>query len=135
MALITWEEKMSVKVAEFDKHHQRLVLMINELHEAMVTRKTGDVLRKIVDELIKYTATHFAAEEKYFDQFNYPNALAHKKEHRDFVEKVIDVNRGLNENRVMLSMEIMNFLKDWLINHINGTDKKYSSFFNQKGLK
>jgi len=28
----------------------------------------------------------------------------------------------------------MSFLRDWLVNHINGSDKKYSAFFIEKGV-
>ena len=85
--------------------------------------------------LISYTATHFKTEEKYFDQFGYPETDSHKKEHAAFVKKVTDFKDGFEKGKLGLSVEILNFLSDWLKNHIKKTDMKYSQFFNEKGLK
>jgi len=134
MALIRWENKMSVKVKEIDEQHKKLVNMINELHQAMLERKSKEALGEIIDGLIEYTDTHFKTEQKYFDKFGYPEADTHKKEHQDFVKKVVDFKKGYDEGKLLLSLDIMNFLKDWLVNHIMGSDQKYSDFFNQHGL-
>lgn len=72
MALIQWDDSFSVKVAEIDQQHKRLIVMINELHDAMKQGKGKDALGKIINGLISYTATHFDTEERYFDQFEYP---------------------------------------------------------------
>lgn len=135
MALINWSDSMSVRVAEVDKQHQKLIALINELHDAMRAKKGKEVLGKVIDGLIHYTKTHFSYEEKYFDQFNYPETTTHKKEHNGFVKKVVDFKQGFDDGRTFLSIEITTFLKDWLLKHIQGTDKRYSSFFNEKGLK
>ncbi len=135
MALFDWSDDLSVNVAEIDLEHKKLIAMINELNDAMRERKANEVLGKIIEGLLDYTLTHFAKEENYFEQFNYSSALDHKKEHTAFVEKVKDVQKGFEEGRLLLSLDIMNFLKDWLKNHIQGTDKKYTAHFNENGLK
>ena len=135
MALVNWDGSFSVNVSEIDQQHKRLVMMINELSDAMKQGKGTDILGKIVNELISYTATHFKTEEKYFDQFGYPDTASHKKEHMDFVQKVSDFKDGFEKGQLTLSIEVMNFLSDWLQNHIKDTDMKYSQFFNEKGLK
>ncbi len=135
MALIQWDGSFSVKVAEIDQQHQKLVSMINELNDAMRQGKGKDVLGKIINGLISYTATHFNTEEKYFDRFGYPETDSHKKEHVAFVKKVSEFKNGFEQGKLGLSIEVMNFLSDWLKNHIKLTDMKYSKFFNEKGLK
>jgi hemerythrin len=135
MALIQWNDTFSVKVAEIDQQHQKLVSMINELNDAMKQGKGKDALSKIINGLVSYTVTHFNTEEKYFARFGYPETDSHKKEHAAFVKKVSEFKDGFEKGKISLSIEVMNFLSDWLKNHINGTDKKYSQFFNEKGLK
>ncbi len=133
--MIQWSSSLSVNVAEIDGQHQKLVNMINELDNAMRQGKGKDALGKIVNGLIGYAATHFKTEEKYFDQFGYPEADSHKKEHSDFTKKVSDFKDGFEKSSVGLSIQVMNFLSDWLQKHITGVDKKYGPFFNAKGLK
>ena len=78
---------------------------------------------------------HFATEEKYMQQWNYPGYVHHKGEHTAFVKKVAEFQTKFEVGQAALSIEILTFLKDWVANHINGTDKKYGPFFNKHGLK
>jgi hemerythrin len=134
MPLIDWSAELSVNVAEIDKQHQKLIGMINALNGAMRPGKGKDVLGGIIDELIEYTKAHFSMEERYFDEFMYPGAHAHKREHLEFVKKVSEFRSNFQQGKLGLSIEVMDFLSDWLKKHIMGTDKKYGPFFNEKGL-
>ena len=68
-------------------------------------------------------------------QHSFPAFAAHKAEHDALTAQVIDVQKKYNSGATAaLSMEVMNFLKNWLVKHIMGTDKGYSSFLNEKGL-
>lgn len=134
MALMTWDDKFSVNVKEIDNQHKRLVEMLNELHSAMSVGKGKDALGKVLQSLIDYAASHFATEEKYMTKFNFPGYAQHKTEHDKFVKQVLDFQAGFNSGKLALSTEVLQFLKDWLVKHIQGTDKKYGPFFNEKGL-
>lgn len=134
MPLIQWDDSFSVKIGEIDRQHQKLVNTVNELSDAMRQGKAKDILGKIINELISYTGTHFTAEEKYFDQFAYPETSIHKREHSEFIKKVTDFKNKFDSGAILLSLDIMDFLSNWLQNHIKGADKKYSPFFREKGL-
>lgn len=135
MAYIILDEKYSVGVKESDLQHKKLVELINSLHDAMKEGKGKDVLARVLQELVKYAASHFATEEKYMTQFNYPGYSAHKAEHESFVTKVVDFQKDFDSGKAVMTLEVMSFLKDWLVKHILGTDKKYGPFFNEHGLK
>ncbi|XOF32398.1 MAG: bacteriohemerythrin [Candidatus Electrothrix sp. YB6] len=135
MSLIRWNDSFSVNVVEIDQQHKKLILIINELTDAMKAGKGKDVLGKILEGLISYTASHFKVEEKYFEQLNYPHTAEHKKEHAVFVAKVLDFKEEFESGRVTVSVNILQYLSKWLQTHIKGADMKYSSFFNDNGVQ
>ena len=134
MQLITWNDTMSVKIAEIDKQHQTLVNMINDLHEAMKSGQAKTIMGKLLEDLSNYTVTHFSYEEMLFEKFSYPMSATHKNEHIMFLTKVAGFKAKFESGSVSLSLEIMDFLKNWLLNHIEGTDKQYSAFLNKNGV-
>ena len=135
MALINWDDSFSVKVVEIDDQHKKLVQFINDLNDAMKQGKGKEIIGKVLDELINYTAVHFKTEEKYFDQFNYPETITHKLEHSNLVKKVVEFRTEFQNGRQSMTIDVLNFLVSWLKNHILVEDMKYSIFFNQNGLK
>jgi len=135
MALANWQDSYSVKIDQIDNQHKKLFGYINEIHEAMKNRTTKDELGKIIDKLVNYTVDHFRTEEKYFDMYNYPDKANHKVEHEVFIDRVNTFKDDFTSGKLLVSLEIINFLRDWLVNHINGTDKKYAPFLIEKGVK
>jgi hemerythrin len=135
MALLRWNDSMSVNITEIDQQHQKLIGMINHLNDAMKAGKGKDVTAKIVGGLMTYTKVHFNTEEKLFDQHGYPETAAHKREHAIFVQKVGNFKRDFDADKIGLSVEIMNFLSNWLTKHIMKTDQQYSAFLNAKGVQ
>ena len=101
----------------------------------MKVGKGKNVLGDTLSNLITYTTTHFKTEEKYFDLYSYPDKEAHKIEHKKFTETVTKFKNDFDSGNAIISLEVMNFLKDWLTKHINASDKNYSKFFIEHGLK
>lgn len=134
MAMMEWSAAFSTNVKQFDEQHKKLVGMVNQLHDAMKIGKSGEVLGPILNSLISYTASHFADEERLMKQHGYPDFAAHKAEHDKLTKQVLDLQKQYQTNSTALSMPVMAFLKDWLVNHIQGNDKKYGPFLNGKGV-
>lgn len=134
MALIQWNDALSVGIAGIDQQHQRLVQMINGLNDAMGQGKGKDVIGRIIAELVAYAVTHFRTEEKYFDQFAYPDAANHKREHADFTKRVADFKAQFDAGKLGLSIEVMAFLSNWLQDHIKGSDRRYAPFLRAKAV-
>lgn len=138
MALIEWNDSLKLGVAVVDRQHERLVGIINRLHEATMEGRGTDVISEIMDELIIYTATHFSMEEKYFAQFDYPDAEEHKREHDALIEKVSafanDFEKALRSSRPALAKELLQFLQIWWRYHMMETDSKFVTLFKERGL-
>ena len=134
MTYFTWNEKYSVHIREIDEQHKKLVALINELFEAMKAGQDHEALGKVIAVLLTYAKSHFATEERLMRDYGYPEYLVHKQVHDSLSKKVLDLNAEYQAGKPVLTVQLMNFLKDWLINHILGTDKKYSAFLNSKGV-
>jgi hemerythrin len=129
-----WTTILGVGVSEIDDQHKKLIALINKLHDAMRAGQGKQVLEQTLQELADYTVYHFETEEKYMQQFKYPGYLKHKAAHAAFVKKVTDFQKDFAGNRLNVTLDLMNFLRDWVNNHIRETDKQYSALFNEKGL-
>jgi hemerythrin len=135
MSYLNWSDDFSVNVKEIDEQHKRLVGMINSLHEALVSGHGKEMQGKIIAEMVDYATVHFGTEEKYMRVYKFPGHAGHKAEHDSFSEKAADLKARVDGKGFVLTLTVLNFLKDWLQNHILVTDKQYSSHFNSCGLR
>lgn len=135
MPLMTWNEKLSVGVRQLDDDHKHLVGMVNHLYEGMRAGHAKAVLGPILDELVEYTKVHFGHEEAMFAKTQFPGAVAHKAEHDKLTQQVLDIQTRYKAGALgILSLEVMDFLKAWLVNHIQCEDKHYTHHLNTHGI-
>ncbi|MCU4177608.1 bacteriohemerythrin [Carboxylicivirga sp. N1Y90] len=127
MTLIRWQSAFSVNVKEIDDQHKHLVNLLNRLHDDLISNNNADV-GEVVNELIDYTLIHFKTEEKYLKQHNYPNRRIHQEEHEAFAKKMLDFKKEFEAGKIGLSVELLDYLRDWLTDHIMGSDQSYAAF-------
>ena len=135
MALIKWSNQLSLNIVEIDLQHQKLISMFKELNDSMKLGKGNDVIGKVLANMVTYAKVHFKTEDKYFITYGYPDKDAHNREHEIFMKKVSEFQNDFNSGKLGLSVKVLTFLSDWLRNHIMNSDKKYSQFFIEKGLR
>ncbi len=125
--LMVWCDDFSVQVPEIDAQHKKLVDMINDLGSAMAMGQGGDVLSNIMARLGNYVVEHFAFEEDLIRQAGYPDLENHIKIHASVVTKFTALAEKVQNGHPTASSETLAFLQDWLVNHIQKVDKKYTS--------
>lgn len=133
MPMLEWNDSLSIRVAEVDAQHKALVDMVNHLHDSMRGAASGEALLGIVNDMRRYSEDHFTTEERLMDQYGYPDPSGHKKEHADFIAKVAQVESDCKAGKASLSMDILNFLCNWLVTHIDGEDKKMGQHLVSQG--
>ena len=130
-----WKDGYSVGIDSIDQQHKKLLQLINQLQTA-VDYSTGEEFeREALDELVDYTKTHFTYEEGLMEQNGYPDFEPHKAQHAEMINKVEEVLAEYDRDADTAMSNAVEYLKNWLINHINGTDKQYNSFLIEKGVK
>ncbi len=132
--LLRWNDSLSVGINSIDSQHRVLVDLINDLYKEMNIRGGKAVLASALAKLIEYTGTHFQHEEQLFAQHDYSDQKNHKEIHRKLVAQVVDFQEQFKKGDADVSLELMEFLKDWLVDHIKKTDKQYAPFLQSKGV-
>ncbi|WP_198264980.1 bacteriohemerythrin [sulfur-oxidizing endosymbiont of Gigantopelta aegis] len=131
--LIQWNNELSVGIDSIDEQHKKLINMINTLNEALAEGEANEALIAIFDDLADYTVSHFGYEEKLFAQHAYEQTESHINEHHAMIEQVQKLRQKMADGDFLVGVEVMVFLKDWLLNHILKTDKDYGQFLLAKG--
>lgn len=123
VAYFSLTEDLKVGNSFIDGDHQKLVNLVNQLHEAMAQGHGKDVLGNILGALIQYTREHFKREEEHMQRINYANYASHKQEHDKLIREVVELQNKFTAGNGMLSVQVSGFLRNWLTNHIMKVDK------------
>jgi hemerythrin-like metal-binding protein len=128
MPSTSWDDRLKLHIPDIDQQHQKLVQMIDDLHEAMVRGRSREVLLDTLSGLVEYTRVHFDTEERHFAMDQYPGTSRHNRQHREFVTRVTDFQARLDQRQPDMSIEVLAFLRTWLVAHIEGSDGAYGRF-------
>ena len=132
MPLLEWSSSLSLGLERIDNEHRKLIDLINDVSDAIITNNTGDIIEWVLSDMYDYSNYHFSTEEKLMKKNAYPGAADHIKEHEDFRIKVAELQEQYKVMKDSVSIIILKFLKDWLVKHILNTDKKLVQFLNEK---
>src|SRR5690554_5584983 len=97
MSMFVWDEIYRVGIPMVDEQHQRLFAIANRFHGAVERGETRNALLAIFDELLDYTAYHFAEEEQKMAEIGYPDLEKHRGYHRKLVSLVETYRHQLAE--------------------------------------
>lgn len=128
--IVTWDERYSVGMSEIDAQHQALFETINRLWSAIVDKSNREQILMLIDELERYTVAHFSAEEKFMESTAYPDLAAHRQLHQTFVQRIATERQDVSAGK-SISLDLLRFLKDWLVQHIQVEDQRYAAHCRQ----
>lgn len=132
---VEWHDSYSVGIEAIDNDHKKLLNLINQLQTAAHYQTDPKYEREAFDALVDYTKTHFKREEELMETHGYPTYAAHKGEHEAMIAQVNEMLQRYQAKPHETIEEAVQFLKKWLVGHINGTDRGYSQFLRDKGVR
>jgi hemerythrin len=132
MSLFQWKDDYLVGQPDIDRQHKKLFQLADQLHGAMTAGKGKDVLMETLGDLIDYTKRHFAAEEALMQRSNYPGYAEHKAFHDKLTAQVVQFQTDFASGKSIVTIQLLQFLKDWLQHHIGETDRKIAVYLSQQ---
>ncbi|MDD3288172.1 MAG: bacteriohemerythrin [Alphaproteobacteria bacterium] len=134
--LLKWSNNYSIGIPSIDAQHMKIIDMLNILHVGIMSKRSKAALEIVIRDLIAYAETHFKYEEDIFEKIKYPERSLHISEHEALRKRVSEFQKKFEEgNDGTIALQLLNFLREWLIRHIQKEDKEYSSFLIANGIK
>jgi len=132
--IITWTPELSVGVAEIDEQHKEFISIMADFYSALDENKVQLELEDILERLIEYADFHFTTEENYFDKFDYEFKEEHKQKHSELRKKALDFQEKFKKEGAVIALGFLAFLTEWLMDHLETEDQKYTKCFHDHGL-
>ncbi|WP_130470962.1 bacteriohemerythrin [Candidatus Magnetaquicoccus inordinatus] len=130
-----WKQEYSVKIASLDDDHKQLLSITLDLFKSLQKVQNKNELAKMLDDLAAYTIYHFEREEGMMKKHAYPALEPHLREHAMMKEKLAEFQTALQNDSIEAAKKLLRFLQEWLVKHINTTDKAYTEFLLSHGEK
>lgn len=113
---------------DLDQDHRKMFELLNRgiyvLQDEFIVDKY-DLIKDIFQELLEYSNTHFAREEAYMMQIRDAELIMQRVQHNHFrneLWKLVGKNIDEFDDQMEVLNETMNFLTEWLYQHIIGSD-------------
>ena len=135
--LIEWSDSFSVGIKTFDDHHKQLINLLNRAFTSIKEGSTNDrdEQKELIKELMQYTKLHFEAEEKEMEAAGYAGLKLHMIKHKEFIEQVRKFRDDFLAGKAAITLDLTNFLRKWLVEHIQQVDMQYSEPLKSAGVK
>lgn len=125
--LVGWNQNYSLGMPELDAQHKMLFDLINQLWRGIVANADNPAQLKVIEQLEHYTLTHFSAEEDFLQAIEFPGQEAHQQAHAAFTRRIAEEKQAILAG-AKVSLDLLHFLNDWLVNHIQGEDLAYAEY-------
>lgn len=135
MTFMVWSKELELGFQLIDTQHRWLVETTNALHDELSKGEPEPAMvGQLLEGLVDYTMNHFIAEEELFQRHGYPETDAHREEHNRFTATAYSLLER-HERGEKVGIAVLDFLKQWLLNHILVSDRAYAPFLVAKGVK
>jgi hemerythrin len=134
MTMFQWTADYAVGVRQIDEEHQQLFALAESMHRAMLEGKGKAFLEDLLARLVNYTCYHFAHEEQLMERIRYPGYRQHQQQHEVLRSTVRALQDRSASGEVTMTIEVMQFLMEWLKRHTTSSDFRIGNYMKTSGL-
>ena len=125
-----WHDSYAVGIPEIDEQHRLLFDMIDDLAAVAEGRSPGDGRMEMVQKLTNFARSHLQYEETLAARHADLAYEAAIHEHGEFLRKVEGLARYLETAPVDALHNMVEFLKDWVIDHTLLENRRFRKVLN-----
>ncbi len=133
MEKFVFDDSLKLGISLIDEQHGRFIGYINDTWEALERGDSKEEFLHILNQLMDYVMVHFSDEEALMKEFDYPGLSEHRKKHSTTTGELFDFDIRLMSDDPEEVKAFLNFLTDWLRNHINVVDRELATYLKEKG--
>lgn len=123
--VVRWSDAFRVGIAEVDNQHLGLFNSMNKLYHGIINEMAPEQVQARLNELVLLAKKHLEDEESLMLRANYSDLNAHKQVHVKLLSDMDNLLRRFANKEAGSDMELLFFLKNWLVDHIFRVDKRY----------
>ena len=128
MTIFSWNASWETGNALIDEQHRELLSRFEALSSALLNGTSKEEFQQLCGFLADYAETHFAAEESLMARLGYPRLASHKAIHDDMRQRIGGLVSKYDPLPGKGSLEVMKFLTDWLLGHMDSEDRLLAKF-------
>ncbi len=133
LEMIELEDRYNLYKSLIIEDHKKLIGTIDKAIAAKQHKKSSEDIKEKLHDIIRYAFKHFATEENYMIEFKYPEYQYHKESHMNFSIKALAYHNRIINSDYQTANKMLEYLKQWLVNHFQETDRKYTEYFRRNG--
>ncbi|WP_170826963.1 bacteriohemerythrin [Magnetovibrio blakemorei] len=131
--VLVWDDNLSIGIDAIDDDHKALILLLDNLTDQALMKGNVD---EALTELIEHTLAHFKREEVVMEVCAYPYLQYHRDVHRKLTQDVGQFAARWRVHRdTQITLELLSFLRDWLVNHITKDDAALAPYVKGKKVE
>jgi hemerythrin len=143
--ILTWRDEWTLGIDTLDDDHREIVdLLLEMAHRWGKETESPEICAEGIDAANDYTEDlysalerfgtaarrHFQREEEFIRTIDCPGLPDHQSEHALLMAEFTDIVRDLRERGVTkLGPQDLEALKQWVIAHILGADRKFAEHY------
>jgi len=128
---IKFRESHHVGIYDIDQQHYNLSRIMNRLNAAILNQIPKEDILNLLNKLIEETVKHFESEERYMSLYNYPKKSSHFNQHAHLLSEAKNMLERLSIHGETPQLDT---IKDWLLKHIEYSDKPLAEYLLQHGV-
>ncbi len=135
MKTFEWDDRLSIGISKLDNDHKQIIGLINALNDSIANDERTERLPEIFVQLVDYVLAHFVREEHFMQLARFPGLEEHRRRHNELSSKLTQLENQVDSSDTgILSLELAEFLRTWLLNHIALDDLQLRPYFAEAGL-